>query len=75
MPNILVIEKVAGAIQETFKFLSNWLSGKHARKLQYRVEAAMSYVHVDERHGEYKDISEKEARKWKVHFAKRIFDE
>lgn len=61
------IDKIAGIIAQT-------LSGAEVRKLKYRVEAATNYVEVDEKIGEYKNISDDKQKKLKLHFRKRIFD-
>lgn len=69
------IGAVAEAIKEITKLVGGYLSGKTVRKLKYRVEAAMSYVHVDRKEGEFKSIDDKKQESLKVHYAKRIFDE
>ena len=43
-------------------------------RLRYRIEAAMQYVFVDEKVGEYADFNEAKRQKYKRHFRKRIFD-
>lgn len=47
---------------------------KQISRLLYRVEAAMHYVHVDEKSGEFEGIKESVRRKKKIHYRKRIFD-
>ena len=66
---------IADAIKEGFKFLGQVMSGAESRRLKYRIEAAVNYVHVDEKIGEYKGITDKKQKELKIHFSKRIFDE
>ncbi len=47
---------------------------KVVKRLNYRIEAAMQYVLVDQKAGEYKNITDKRQAKLKEHFSKRIFD-
>ena len=72
---IAAIEQIAGAIKEGFKVLGQILSGAELRKARYRIEAAMHYVHVDRKEGEYKDIPDDKQKALKIHFGKRVFDE
>ncbi len=67
------------AIGKVFGFGSNMTDPKQYtikihKRLMYRIEAAMEYVSVDERTGEYKDIDPEDQAKLKLHFRKRIFD-
>ena len=68
-------EQIARAISEGFKLVAQILSGAEIRKLRYRVEAAMAFVHVVEKSGEYKGITDEKQRQLEIHFIKRIFDE
>jgi hypothetical protein len=47
---------------------------KKIKRLEYRIEAAMQYVFVDERSGRYKNISSGKKAEMKTHYRKRIFD-
>lgn len=47
---------------------------RESARLRYRVEAAMNYVRVDEKSGEYRGITNQRQAKEKLHFLKRIFD-
>lgn len=62
------------AIEKTSEMVAIIMSGAEVRKLKYRVESGMEYVHVDAKEGEYKDISDDRQNKLKLHFRKRIFD-
>ena len=72
MPNPLsalpIIDKILGIFQE-------WQKNRPVNKLRYRIEAAIDYVLVDMKEGEYEGIDDKEQTKLKLHFRKRIFDE
>lgn len=69
------ITAIANAITEGAKALGNFLTGKELNRLRYQVEAGFNYVFVDEKSGQYKDISDDEQKKLKIHFRKQIFDE
>lgn len=43
-------------------------------KLEYRIEAAMSYIHCDEGIGQFKDFDSAKKAKYKLHYRKRVFD-
>lgn len=47
---------------------------KRFKRFAYRIEAAMRYVFVDEKAGRYKDITDEDQVKLKLHYRKRIFD-
>lgn len=66
---------IAKAIDRVADLIAQILSGAALRRLQYRIEAAINYVFVDEKSGQYKDISEEKRKEYKIHFRKRIFDE
>ena len=69
------ITAIAEAIKEVAKLVSGYLSGAIVRKLKYRLEAAVSFVHVVYKEGEYKDIEDTKQKQMMIHFRKRIFDE
>ena len=75
IPGLGAVEQIAKAISEGSKLVAQIIGGHAVRKLKYRMEAAMSYVHVSEKEGEYADISDKRQKELKLHFRKRIFDE
>ena len=70
---IKVINKVSGAIEGIAAKIKTPAQRKIA-KLEYRIEAAMSYVAVNERIGQYADFNDKKIAKYLVHFRKRIHD-
>lgn len=47
---------------------------RELNRLRYRVEAAMQYIRVDEKSGEYAGISNQRQAKLKIHFSRRVFD-
>jgi predicted component of type VI protein secretion system len=47
---------------------------KKNKRLNYRIEAAMQYVFVTEKTGEYRKISKTKQNKLRLHYRKRIFD-
>ena len=75
MPVLDTASSIAKAIEKVADLMAQVLSGAVLRRLRYRVEAAMNYVFVDEKTGEYKDVSEEKQKDLKVHFRRRIFDE
>ena len=62
------VDKVAGLI-------AAWITAQPIKRLQYRVEASMNYVHVVRKFGEYKDLPDDKREELMIHFEKRIFDE
>jgi len=70
-----LITAISEAVREIASLIKEAVSGADLRRLKYRVEAATNYVFVDEKAGEYSDISEKRQKELKEHFRKRIFDE
>lgn len=66
---------IAKAIEKVADVLAQILSGAALRRLHYRIEAGMNYVFVDEKVGQYKDISDERQKDLKLHFRRRIFDE
>lgn len=70
-----LITAISEAVKEVTGLIRELVSGAEVRRLKYRCEAAESYVFVDEKTGEYKDINDKKQKELKQHFRKRIFDE
>lgn len=66
---------IAKAVAEIAKVVGNWQVSKDRNRLLYRIEAAMKYVFVKEKTGEFKDIDDKKQEKLLLHFRKRVFDE
>jgi len=71
---VLAGKAFAEAVSDVSKLTAQLLAGKEVARLKYRAEAAMNYVAVDERVGEYEGIDDKREKKLKLHFRKRIFD-
>lgn len=65
---------IFNAIDKTAELMAQILAGARVRKLEYRIEAAMDYVHVNERAGEYAGIDDARQKKLLLHLRKRIFD-
>lgn len=72
---ITLVTAISEAIKEVSGLVRELISGAEVARLKYRTEAAMDYVFVDEKSGEYKYIDEKRQSELKLHFRKRIFDE
>jgi hypothetical protein len=70
-----LVTAVSEAIKEVSGLLKELVAGAEVRRLKYRTEAAMQYVFVDEKAGDYEKITEKRQKDLKSHFRKRIFDE
>lgn len=47
---------------------------KRMKRMAYRVEAAMEYIHADECVGKYSGYDEGKIKKYKLHWRKRVFD-
>ena len=65
---------ISKAIEKASMLVAEFLSGAIVRKLNYRIEAAMSYVFVNEKAGEYAGVSDEKQAKLLIHFRKRVFD-
>ena len=72
--SVSLITSIANAVAEGSKVYYTILASKEVNRLKYRLEASMKYVFVDEKTGEFADADEKEIKKLKLHFRKRIFD-
>lgn len=73
-PAVEAVKEVAGAIKEGFKVLGAYLAGKEIARLKYQLESAQSYIFVDEKSGQYVDLTEEKQDALKIHFRKRAFD-
>jgi len=69
-----LITAISEAIREVGSLVHELVAGAKVRRLEYRVEAAINYVFVDEKSGQYSDSSDKKRQELKEHFRKRIFD-
>lgn len=65
--------KIFGTAGEIAEKIKNPEQRKIA-KLEYRIEAAMDYVHCNEGVGEFADFNETKRQKYLRHYRKRIFD-
>jgi hypothetical protein len=74
MEGVALVKAISEAISEVSGLIRELVSGAEVRKLKYRVEAAINYVQVDGKEGEYEGITDKKQKSLKVHFRKRIFD-
>ena len=72
MANILIFQAVLEAIKEGSKAYSTWLKSREKRRLELCKDAAERYIMVNEKEGEYKDITEEQKKKYLVHFRKRF---
>jgi len=70
-----LVTALSEALKEVSGLIREIVSGAEVRRLKYRAEAAMNYVFVDEKTGEYAGINDKKQKDLKEHFRKRIFDE
>lgn len=68
IPFLPIIDKALAIFQD-------WQKNRPMNKLRDRLESAMSYIHADRKEGEFKDMTDAEIKKKKVHFAKKVFDE
>ena len=64
----------AQAVAEVAGLFKTFIAGKEVARLNYRAEAAMEYVAVDEGSGKYEGINDRRKKRLKLHFRKRIFD-
>lgn len=72
MPNPLAALAI---VEKALDIVKNWQANRPINKLRYRIEAAIEYVLLDERVGEYKSFDDEKRLQYKNHFRKRIFDE
>lgn len=70
-----LVTALTEAVREVSGLIRELVAGAEVRRLKYRTEAAMEYIFVNEKAGEYKDIKEDRREKLKLHFRKRVFDE
>jgi len=70
-----LVTAISQAVKEVTSLTRELVSSAEVRRLRYRVEAAVNYIFVDEKSGEYANIRDKERDGLKRHFRKRVFDE
>lgn len=76
---LAVVKAIAEAVKEGAKVWNTWLASADKRRMaatikrQNRaIEAAESYIDVDMKTGQYKDITDDRKEKLKIHFTKRF---
>ena len=67
------IGPIAQAIAEVAKVVGQWMNSSGRRRIMAALEAAERYIFVNEKEGEYSDISEEKQKKYLAHFRKRFF--
>lgn len=70
-----LVTALSEAIREVAGLVRELVAGAQVRRLKYQVEAARNYIFVEERQGQYKEITELRRQEYLVHFRKRVFDE
>ena len=74
-----MLSKILDYLSKALGFATNitdpkQYSIKEEKKYKYRLEAAMKYINADRRVGEFEKYDDKHIEKFKVHYAKRVFD-
>ena len=62
-----------GAIAEAIKEFFKWQSTANIRRMKAAIEAAEKYIMVNEKDGEFKNISNSKQKKYLKHYRKRFF--
>ena len=68
-----VIQAISSAIAEVSGMIKALINTAEVRELRKIKDAAIQYVFVDEKAGEYTNIDDKKQAQLKLHFRKRIF--
>ena len=68
-----MIKVIAQAITAGAKLWNTWLKSRDKRRMESAIEAAQKYIFVNQRVGEYKDISVSRQAQLLRHFSKRFF--
>lgn len=64
---------IAQAVAEIAKVVGNWQVSAERKKLQAAVEAAEKYIMVNEKVGEFENITEKKQKQLLAHYRHRFF--
>jgi len=64
---------IAQAVAEVAKVIGQWMASADRRKLEAAKDAAEKYIFVNERAGEFVDISEEKQKSLLHHYRKRFF--
>lgn len=72
MPNPLSMIPI---VDKVLSIIEDWQKSRPINKLRYRLEAAIEYILLDEKSGEYIHYDEKRIKQYKSHFKKRVLDE
>lgn len=70
-----MVTALANAVDKFASLVAAWVTAQPIKRLQYRAEAAMHYVHVVRKVGEYKELTDDKREELMIHFEKQIFDE
>ena len=65
--------EVTRAIAEGFKLLRGWIEGSDRRQWKACKESAEKYIQVNEKEGEFKEITDKRKKQLLKHYKKRFF--
>ena len=68
-----MIKEIAGAIAGVAKVIGNWQVSRERRKMQSAIDSGEKYIFVNERQGEYENITIKRQNKLLLHFRKKFF--
>ena len=64
---------IAGAVAEVAKVIGNWQVSRERNKMKSAIDAGEKYIFVNERQGEFEDITDKRKNQLLLHFRKRFF--
>jgi len=68
-----VVGPIATAIAEVAKVVGKWMNSADRRRLEASKEAAEKYIFVNEKIGEFKDLTDARQVKLLAHYRKRFF--
>ena len=68
-----MITAIASAIGEFSKALGIWMASAEKRKLEAAKDAAEKYIFVNEKNGEFKDITDKKQKELIKYYRLRFF--
>jgi arabinogalactan endo-1,4-beta-galactosidase len=68
-----LITAISAAIAEVSGLIKEFISGADIRRMSAAIEAAEQYIMVNEKTGQYKDLTEEKKAQYLTHVRKRFF--
>jgi len=67
------IGPIAQAVAEVSKVIGEWMKSSERRRMRAALDSSEKYIFVNEKQGEFKDITDQKKKQLLLHFRKRFF--